>query len=123
MLKIFKISFIVIGLSLIYTNMIFAKDLTPKVNLNGTVEVYSEDIADFNTKTGVGCIITKDKINKNKAHILCKSKYSAENAWNAVTVRSKKLCSSKKWKMLFLRSPSLPKNGIFGSQMDIECVN
>lgn len=93
-----------------------------KANLQGTMHVFSEDVADYNSNTGVGCIVNKNPNNLNQAHIVCKSKHSAEYAWNAVTARSKEMCTSSKWTMLFKRSPSLPKqNGIYGAQMDIVC--
>jgi hypothetical protein len=91
--------------------------------LKDSIEVYYEDIADYSAQTGVGCKVTKTSNKILEAHILCRSKHSGEHAWNVVIARSKKLCTSQKWTMLFKRPPSLPKEkGAFGAQMDIVCV-
>jgi len=93
------------------------------LNPNGTIEVLEEEIADYDPQTGIGCSVTPDNISE-KIHVLCRSRRSAEKAWDAVTAKSKILCVSQKWKMLFERPPSLPKEGkVYRAQMDILCLS
>ena len=93
------------------------------LSLTGTLEVLEEEIADYDPQSGMGCSVTPDNISE-KIHVLCRSRRSAEKAWDAVTAKSKILCESQKWKMLFERPPSLPKEGIFyRAQMDILCLS
>lgn len=92
-------------------------------DLKGDLRVHAEDVANYNPQTGVGCLVKEDPNNTLQAHIVCRSKHSGEDAWNAVMARSKRFCASEKWKMLFKRPPSLPiKNKIHGAQMDIRCI-
>ncbi|WP_072679666.1 hypothetical protein [Arcobacter sp. LA11] len=94
-----------------------------KADLKGTIYVSMEDVSDYNSKTGVGCTVTKEVNDLNSAHIVCRSKHSGEHAWNAVIARSKQMCESNKWTMLFKRPPALPpENGIYGAQIDIKCI-
>ncbi|OUS29462.1 hypothetical protein A9Q99_10235 [Gammaproteobacteria bacterium 45_16_T64] len=91
--------------------------------LKGAIPVHAEDTADYDPTTGIGCLLEYEGDNRNSAHILCRSRNSGEYAWNAVLARSKSMCPSQKFKMLFKRPPSLPTtNGVYGAQMDIECV-
>jgi hypothetical protein len=81
-----------------------------------------EDVQDLNSKTGVGCA-EKDPVSENADYyVVCKSRKSAEQAWNAALYRSKIACSSDKLSVLFNVSPSLPKeNGVFGARVEVSC--
>jgi len=87
------------------------------------VVVDAEELKDFSELTGVGCLVKDDK--DGITAIVCKSKRSAEFAWNAVLARSKFRCQAEgkpNINMLFLRPPSLPvENGVYTAQMDIRC--
>lgn len=83
--------------------------------------VNPDEIKDYSEKSGVGC--TQSSPDKDKViHIVCKSKISADSAWNASMYRAKFACESQLFDMLFRKPPSLPEvNGVFGTQMEIRC--
>ena len=118
------IALIILGLGVVQLGCATSPRVSsqPNVNLTGSLELFEEELADYNSQTGLGCSVTPEPGSED-LHVLCRSKRSPEKAWDAVTAKSKELCPSDKWKMLFERKPSLPKEGnVYRSQMDIRCI-
>ncbi|MFT7561927.1 MAG: hypothetical protein ACI93R_003859 [Flavobacteriales bacterium] len=86
------------------------------------ITVNPEEINEYSSESGVGCTESSDD-KTGLIHIVCKSRESGESAWNACTYRAKLACPSQVYKMHFNKNPTLPTvNGVFGSQMEIKCV-
>lgn len=85
------------------------------------IEIDPSEVIDFDEKTGIGCIQSKPDAEKI-VHVVCKSKKSAELAWNALMYRAKNTCGSQKVGILFRIPPELPaENGVFAAQMEFKC--
>ncbi|RCU50008.1 hypothetical protein DU002_10320 [Corallincola holothuriorum] len=81
-----------------------------------------EDIQEYDSQTGIGCISKEPVTKKADYYHICKSKKSGEVAWNAALYRSKVACSSDEMSVHFNMSPSLPtKDGIHTAQVEVTC--
>jgi len=81
-----------------------------------------EDVQDFNSESGIGCISRAPVTEKADFYFVCKSKVSSETAWNAALYRSKVACDKEKFSVFFNVPPSLPtENNIFGAQVEVSC--
>ncbi|WP_345552596.1 hypothetical protein [Microbulbifer aestuariivivens] len=81
-----------------------------------------EDVQDFNKTTGVGCTEKKPVSENADYYVVCKSRKSGEQAWNAAMYRSKVECSADEISVLFNLNPALPtENGIHGAQIEVNC--
>ncbi len=66
--------------------------------------VNPEEIKDYTEESGIGC--TQSIPGKEELiHIVCKSKISAQSAWNASMYRAKYACESQLFSMFFNKPP------------------
>lgn len=86
------------------------------------LKVNPSEIKQYDPSTGIGC--TQSAPNERDIiHIECRSKISAESAWNAAMYKAKFACESQLFDMLFENNPTLPVvDGTYGIQIDLKCA-
>lgn len=81
-----------------------------------------EDVQDFDSTTGVGCIAKSPVTDKADFYFVCTSRKSGDRAWNAALYRSKEACGSDELSVYFNVPPSLPTEGDgYGAQVEVGC--
>jgi hypothetical protein len=83
---------------------------------------YEDDIRDFDKTTGIGCISKEPQTKEAEFYFICKSKRSADAAWNAALYRGKLACKGKNFSVFFNINPTIPvQENIYGAQVELSC--
>jgi hypothetical protein len=109
-----------VKLSQVFTHAILVSIIA--VSVAHAQELSPEDVQDFDEATGLGCIAKDPVTGSADFYYACRSRTSADQAWNAALYRSKMACGGDKFSLYFNVSPSLPlENGIHGAQVEVGC--
>lgn len=81
-----------------------------------------EDVQDFDSTTGVGCITKSPVTDKADFYFVCTSSNSGDQAWNAALYRGKVACGSDELSVYFNVPPSITtESGFYGAQVEVGC--